>query len=64
MERVFKPEEGRVSGHSTTVVKIENGAVEFYDNNDGAHIGLHDAAYWLNTDPDDITIYRLDPEQH
>jgi hypothetical protein len=60
----FKPESGRVSGHSTTVLSgIKDGKIEFYDNNDGAHIGRHDAAYWLNTDPDDITIYRIDSDQ-
>ena len=58
----FNPEAGRISGHSTTVLSyVENGKVEFYDNNDGQHIGRHEAAYWLATDPEDITIYRLDP---
>ena len=58
----FNPEAGRISGHSTTVLSYaENGKVEFYDNNDGQHIGRHEAAYWLATDPEDITIYRLDP---
>ncbi len=58
----FKPEAGRISGHSTTVLSYEqDGKIEFYDNNDGQHIGRHEAAYWLATDPEDITIYRLDP---
>ncbi len=60
----FKPEAGRISGHSTTVLSgAVNNEIKFYDNNDGQHIGIHDAAYWLATDPDDITIYRLDPNQ-
>ena len=62
----FKPESGRVSGHTTTVLSLPDpgtNEIQFYDNNDSQHIGIHDAAYWLNTDPDDITIYRLDPNQ-
>ena len=60
----FNPEAGRISGHSTTVLAVNSdGEIEFYDNNDAQHIGIHDADYWLNTDPSDITIYRLDPNQ-
>jgi hypothetical protein len=61
----FKPESGRISGHTTTVLSAvdSNGQIRVYDNNDQKHIGTHDAAYWVATDPDDITIYRLDPNQ-
>ncbi len=60
----FNPENGRISGHSTTVLAVNtDGSVEFYDNNDKQHIGTHDATYWLNTNPTDITIYRIDENQ-
>ncbi|MGV3634000.1 MAG: choice-of-anchor D domain-containing protein, partial [Pseudorhodoplanes sp.] len=61
----FKPEAGRVSGHSTTVLSTldSNGEIQFFDNNDNKHIGIHNSAYWLATDPEDITIYRIDPNQ-
>ena len=61
----FKPEAGRISGHSTTALvgAWSDNEIKFFDNNDGQHIGIHNAAYWLATDPDDITIYRLDPNQ-
>lgn len=61
----FNPEAGRISGHTTTVLSAvdSSGKISVYDNNDDKHIGTHDTAYWLATDPDDITIYRLDPNQ-
>jgi hypothetical protein len=68
----FKPEQpqtGRISGHSTTVLSTvnANGQIEFYDNvdfiNSVSYIGIHDDNYWLRTNPQDITIYRLDPNQ-
>lgn len=70
----FKPESGPESGHTTTVLAAVgvDGGITVYDNIDdvvvnGAkqeYIGIHgDAKYWLATDPVDITIYRLDPNQ-
>jgi hypothetical protein len=61
----FKPESGRVSGHSTTALSEvgPEGDIKFYDNVDDGHIGTHFIEYWPHTDPDDITIYRLDPNQ-
>lgn len=68
----FKPEQpqtGRISGHSTTVLSTVNadGQISFYDNvdfiNNVSYIGIHDDNYWLRTNPQDITIYRLDPNQ-
>jgi RTX calcium-binding nonapeptide repeat (4 copies) len=69
----FKPETGAESGHTTTVLGAvgANGQIRVYDNDDFVTnpsgrqevIGVHDAAYWLATDPADITIYRLDPNQ-
>lgn len=61
----FSPEAGRISGHTTTVLAALNsdGKIEFYDNNDSSHIGHHFADYWLNTNPTDITIYRIDENQ-
>jgi len=69
----FKPESGAVSGHTTTVlgVVVNNQGqiqqIQVYDNIDfvkgSEYIGIHNADYWLNTDPADITIYRLDPNQ-
>jgi hypothetical protein len=69
----FKPETGAESGHTTTVLGAvgANGEITVYDNDDfitgptGRQevIGVHDAAYWRGTDPADITIYRLDPNQ-
>lgn len=59
----FKPESGRVSGHSTTALSIvqSDGTIEFYDNVDDDHIGIHNIEYWPHTDPEDITIFRIDP---
>jgi hypothetical protein len=59
----FKPESGRMSGHSTTALSIvqSDGTIEFYDNVDDGHIGTHDIEYWTHTDPEDITIFRIDP---
>ncbi len=61
----FSPEAGRISGHTTTVLAALNseGKIEFYDNNDDHYIGHHFADYWLNTNPTDITIYRIDENQ-
>lgn len=61
----FKPESGRISGHSTTVLGIvnDNGELQVYDNNDNGYIGIHEITYWTHTDAEDITIYRLDPDQ-
>ncbi len=69
----FKPEETteHISGHSTTVLGLvgSNGEITVYDNNDkptgatSSVIGVHDAAYWLATNPSGITIFRLDPDQ-
>jgi Ca2+-binding RTX toxin-like protein len=54
--------------HTTTIVGTVNpdGSIAVYDNGDhnsaGASvIGVHDATYWTGTDPNTITIYRLDP---
>lgn len=54
--------------HTTTIVGTVNpdGSIAVYDNGDhnaaGASvIGVHDATYWSGTDPNTITIYRLDP---
>ncbi len=69
----FKPETGPESGHTTTVLGAvgANGLITVFDNDDfvtqqGVRhevIGIHDVAYWPATDPVDITIYRLDPNQ-
>jgi hypothetical protein len=65
----LKPENGLASGHSTTVLGHVNaeGEILFYDNidwiNDKEYIGIHPDNYWLHTNPQDITIYRLDPKQ-
>ncbi len=56
--------------HTTTILGTGNpdGSIAVYDNGDhnsqGAQvIGVHDATYWTGTDPNTITIYRLDPAQ-
>jgi hypothetical protein len=69
----FKPETGAESGHTTTVLGGvgANGQLTVYDNDgfvtsQGGRqevIDVHQADYWLATDPADITIYRLDPNQ-
>jgi hypothetical protein len=65
----FKPETGTESGHTTTVLAGvgANGKITVFDNiddvGDQEFIGVHDASYWVSTDPLDITIYRLDPKQ-
>lgn len=70
----FKPESGPESGHTTTVLGAvgASGGITVYDNIDDVvvngvkqeYIGIHgNAEYWLATDPVDITIYRLDPNQ-
>jgi hypothetical protein len=69
----FKPETGPESGHTTTVLGAvgADGQITVFDNDGfvtnqgGRHevIDVHQAAYWLATDPADITIYRLDPNQ-
>ena len=65
----FKPESGIESGHSTTVLGLvqPDGKIAFYDNvdfvGDVEYIGIHDSSYWTASDPADITIYRLDPNQ-
>ena len=69
----FKPETGAELGHTTTVLGAvgADGRITVYDN-DGFITGptgrqevidIHNANYWLGTDPADITIYRLDPNQ-
>ena len=69
----FKPETGAELGHTTTVLGAvgADGKITVYDN-DGFITGptgrqevidIHNANYWLGTDPADITIYRLDPNQ-
>ena len=69
----FLPESGPESGHTTTVLGAvgADGKITVYDN-DGfitspsgrqEVIDIHQANYWLGTDPADITIYRLDPNQ-
>jgi hypothetical protein len=62
----FKPETGRLSGHSTTALSSVglSGEITFYDNVDSGHIGIHEQAYWHATDPDDITIFRIDSTQY
>ena len=56
------------AGHTTTVLAVnEDGTIKVYDNIDVIdgehHIGAHDdVAYWKQTDPAGITIYRLDPD--
>ena len=56
------------AGHTTTVLAVNpDGTIEVYDNIDVVdgvhHIGRHDdVAYWKQTDPAGITIYRLDPK--
>lgn len=66
----FKPEQPdteHVSGHTTTVLGAVNaaGQITVYDNIDFVngieYIGTHTASYWTATNPQDITIYRLDP---
>ena len=70
----FKPESGPESGHTTTVLGAVDagGGITVYDNIDDVtvngtkqeYIGIHgNAEYWNATDPVDITIYRLDPNQ-
>jgi len=70
----FKPETGPESGHTTTVLAAvgADGGITVYDNIDDVtvngvkqeYIGIHGGAeYWKATDPVDITIYRLDPNQ-
>ncbi|GAB3796906.1 hypothetical protein GCM10028798_07490 [Humibacter antri] len=66
----LKPEHGIASGHTTTILGVVTNAqrqIRVYDNIDrvdGAeYIGIHDASYWVATNPADITIYRLDPNQ-
>ncbi|MGU3539827.1 calcium-binding protein [Methylobacterium sp. A54F] len=56
-------------GHHTTTVTGEltqTGFLPVYDNDDGVnnpnhYIRGHDVKYWLHTNPEDVTIYRLDP---
>ena len=63
------PSTEAVSGHTTTVLGAvtSEGLISVYDNIafvDGIEsIGIHDAGYWVSTNPADITIYRLDPRQ-
>jgi hypothetical protein len=66
----FTPSSGNdISGHTTTVLGIDNpeGSITVYDNADRATgietIGTHAAEYWVYTNPESITIYRLDPNQ-
>lgn len=70
----FKPETGAESGHTTTVLGAidASGGITVYDNTDYVTvggtklelIGIHGGAeFWKATDPADITIYRLDPNQ-
>lgn len=53
--------------HSFTILAPldSNGSITVFDNiyeRDGYEaIGIHDATYWTQTDPNDITIFRLDP---
>lgn len=58
------------TGHTTTVLAVNgDGSLTVYDNEDkdaAGHnvIGAHgDVAYWSETNPAGITIYRLDPDQ-
>ena len=54
-------------GHSTTVLAVGDGTITVYDNGAvvaGNHtIGVHEARYWLATNPAGLTIFRLDPDQ-
>jgi hypothetical protein len=58
-----------ISGHTTTVLGIggPGGSITVYDNvnfvNGKETIGIHSATYWTATNPESITIYRLDPNQ-
>jgi hypothetical protein len=58
-----------ISGHTTTVLGIggPGGSITVYDNvnfvNGKETIGIHSATYWTATNPQSITIYRLDPNQ-
>ncbi|HTQ14972.1 MAG TPA: calcium-binding protein [Rhizomicrobium sp.] len=53
--------------HTTTVLAVNgDGSIRVFDNADyDSHgteiIGIHDVNYYLDTIPDTITIYRLDP---
>ncbi len=53
---------GGFDGQHTTTVLAKNGdgSIEVYDNV-GPSISIHSAAYWVDTLPSSITIYRLDP---
>lgn len=61
------PATAHVSGHTTTVLGAVNadGRITVYDNIDFSSgpetIGIHTANYWVTTNPQDITVYRLDP---
>lgn len=64
------PQSNAVTGHTTTVLGAVTsaGTITVYDNIDFVegveYIGIHDNAnYWVSTNPGDITIYRLDPQQ-
>lgn len=64
------PTENAVTGHTTTVLGAVTKAmtITVYDNIDWVdgveYIGVHDDVdYWVNTNPADITIYRLDSKQ-
>jgi hypothetical protein len=63
------PQSNVVTGHTTTVLGpgSEPGTISVYDNidfvDDVEYIGIHDANYWVSSNPADVTIYQLDPEQ-
>ena len=63
------PQSNAVTGHTTTVLGpgTTPGTISVYDNidfvDDVEYIGIHDASYWVATNPADITIYQLDPAQ-
>ncbi|MGD9885193.1 MAG: hypothetical protein AB7U95_34350 [Reyranella sp.] len=63
------PQAAAVTGHTTTVLGpgTTPGTISVYDNidfvDDVEYIGVHDASYWVSTNPADITVYQLDPAQ-